>query len=141
MVRINLLEPKALADQHLIAEFNEILMAIGYYKKHPKLEDIPEHYTLGKGHIKFFKDKLLYLLKRHMRITKEMQRRGFEPKAEMVGVFPTTHYKDYTPTSEAIEIIKERIIWKLNLKPEYYRYCGEYVDIDILKNKIVEAKI
>ena len=61
MVRINLVHPKKLADQHLIAEYNEILMLIGYVRKYPPLENIPDSYKLGKGHVKFFKNKLDYL--------------------------------------------------------------------------------
>ena len=53
MVRINIIEPRKLADQHLIAEYNEILMLFGYVRKHPRRENIPERYLLGPGHIKF----------------------------------------------------------------------------------------
>ena len=63
MVRINLINPKKLTDQHLIAEYNEILMLLGYVKKYPKLEKIPSKYNLGKGHMLFFKNKLKYLKK------------------------------------------------------------------------------
>ena len=73
MVRVNLIHPKSLADQHLIAEYDEILMLLGYVRRYPKKENIPEKYTLGKGHIKFFKDKLLYLKKRHELIKEEMK--------------------------------------------------------------------
>ena len=39
MVRINLIHPKKLADQHLIAEYNEILMLLGHVKKFPHLKE------------------------------------------------------------------------------------------------------
>ena len=58
MVRINLINPRYLADQHLIAEYDEILMLLGYVKRYPKIDDIPTNYCLGKGHIRFFKDKI-----------------------------------------------------------------------------------
>jgi len=32
MVRVNLVNPKQLADQQLVAEHNEILMLVGYLK-------------------------------------------------------------------------------------------------------------
>ena len=76
MVRINLINPKKLADQHLVAEHNEILMLLGYVRKHPMCLNIPETYCLGRGHIKFFKNKLLYLKKRHELIKKEMIKRA-----------------------------------------------------------------
>ena len=70
MVRINLIKPEKLSDQHLIAEYNEILMFFGYVRKYPKLNKVPLKYCLGEGHILFFKNKLLYLKKRHELITK-----------------------------------------------------------------------
>ena len=57
MVRINIINPKKLADQHLVAEYNEILMLIGHIKKFPKINNPPKNYTLDKGHINFFKNK------------------------------------------------------------------------------------
>ena len=36
MVRVNIINPNKLADQHLIAEYNEILMLLGYVRKYPK---------------------------------------------------------------------------------------------------------
>ncbi|MBN1157597.1 endonuclease, partial [Candidatus Woesearchaeota archaeon] len=80
MVRINLVEPKKLTDQHLVAEYNEILMLIGHVRKHPEIKAMPKEYILGKGHILFFKNKLVYLKKRHELIKNEMLRRGFKPK-------------------------------------------------------------
>ncbi|MBT3297743.1 hypothetical protein HN385_02370 [archaeon] len=48
MVRINLIQPKYLADQHLIAEYNEILMLLKHVKKHPKIKNQPENYSLDQ---------------------------------------------------------------------------------------------
>ena len=74
MVRINLIKPRFLSDQHLIAEYDEILMLIAYIKKYSKtnLDKIPNNYSLGKGHILFFKNKVLYLKNRHEKLKKEM---------------------------------------------------------------------
>ncbi len=63
MVRVNIINPKNLSDQHLIAEYLEIIMLINYIKKHPKQSKIPKNYLLGKGPMKFFKNKLKYLKK------------------------------------------------------------------------------
>ena len=126
MVRVNLIEPIQLADQHLIAEYNEILMLIGYVKKYPKKENIPENYLLGKGHILFFKDKLNYLKKRHEIIKKEMKKRGFKTeKIINLSSFEGSLINDWVPKKKDFEIIKERIKYKINLKPEFYRYYGE----------------
>jgi hypothetical protein len=50
MVRVNLIEPRRLSDQHLLAEYNEILMLFGYIKKFPAAKaPVPENYVLGKA--------------------------------------------------------------------------------------------
>jgi deoxyribonuclease (pyrimidine dimer) len=125
MVRINLVHPKKLSDQHLIAEYNEILMLFGYVKKYPSAENIPHDYSLGKGHIKFFKNKLIYLKKRHEIIKKEMKKRNFETnKALILSSFPKHLHNDWSPKRKDFDVIIERIVWKINKKPQYYRYYG-----------------
>jgi deoxyribonuclease (pyrimidine dimer) len=125
MVRINLIKPKYLADQHLIAEYNEILMLFGYVKKYPKCTNIPSNYLLGSGHITFFKNKLLYLKKRHDMIKNEMRRRGFAPKKTIdLSIFSRNLIKDWKPDEMDKKIIRNRIIEKLKTKPNFYRYHG-----------------
>ena len=126
MVRINLINPKQLADQHLIAEYNEILMLFGYVKKYPKLGEIPSKYTLGRGHILFFKNKLSYLKKRHELIKKEIKKRGFKAdKTIKLGDFPKKLVNDWKPSSKDKSIIKKRLIDKIKLRPEFYNYYGK----------------
>lgn len=128
MVRINLISPKKLADQHLIAEYDEILMLLGYVRKYPQLElkKIPQNYVLGKGHILFFKNKLKYLQKRHDLIRKEMKGRGFETNKRVVLFeFKKVLRQDWQPSKEDYMVIKERLCWKIKNKPDYYRYYGK----------------
>lgn len=123
MVRINLIDPKYLTDQHLRAEYNEILMLFGYVKKYPYLDGSePKRFTLGKGHIKFFKNKLLYLSKRFDKIKKEMIYRGFNPTKKLSGKYPKILYNDWKPTSRDIMIITFRIYQRIMQKPYYYTY-------------------
>ncbi|MGV8141544.1 MAG: pyrimidine dimer DNA glycosylase/endonuclease V [Candidatus Woesearchaeota archaeon] len=139
MVRINLLNPKCLTDQHLIAEYDEILMLLGYVERYPKIRfikgksEIPEKYTLNKGHMKFFKDKLKYIKKRHESIKEEMRMRGFKPiKTIDLNIYPKNLHNDWKPDNKDYKVIIERITWKINKKPEYYRYYGKYRDKDFL---------
>jgi len=128
MVRINIINPKYLADQHLIAEYNETLMLLGYVKKNPELEikKIPENYKLGPGHILFFKNKLKYLDKRFLIIKEEMKKRGFSSNMDMdLSIFDKKLINDWKATDKDKKIIKERLIYKINLKPDYYRYYKE----------------
>jgi deoxyribonuclease (pyrimidine dimer) len=125
MVRVNIINPKYLADQHLVAEYNEILMLVAYIKKYPSLSNIPIKYCLGKGHMKFFKNKVLYLAKRHETLKKEMNKRVFiATKKIKLSDFRLNNKKDWKACSEDKEVIKKRLIEKLKLKPEFYRHYG-----------------
>ncbi len=131
MVRINLISPKYLTDQHLIAEYNEILMLESYLKKYPlsnkDLKRIPEDYCLGKGHMIFFKDKIDYLKQRHKEIKNEMLNRGFKTnKSFKLKYSCKNQKKNYTPQKKDIEKIKKRLIEKIKLKPDFYRYKKQY---------------
>ena len=126
MVRINLINPIKLADQHLIAEYNEILMLLGYVRKYPKVKDIPEKYTLGKGHIKFFKNKLKYIKNRHELLKKEMRKRRFATNITInLDEFNQSLVNDWQPNKDDKKIIRKRLIEKFNLKPDYYKYYKE----------------
>jgi deoxyribonuclease (pyrimidine dimer) len=137
MVRINLVEPSNLSDQHLIAEYNEILMLTAYIKKYPELKDIPKNYTLGKGHMKFFKNKIIYLKNRHELLKTEMRKRSFQTnKTIRLNEFNKINKNDWSPKKEDFQIIKERIIEKLDLKPNYYRHYSNYMPKDFFIKKI-----
>jgi len=122
MVRINLINPKKLADQHLIAEYNEILKLLGHIRKHPKINNPPKVYCLGKGHITFFKNKLLYLKNRHELIKKEMKKRGFKTNKTIKLNFKKELLNNWKPKNKDFQIIKRRLKYKINLKPDYYKY-------------------
>ncbi|MEI6849486.1 MAG: pyrimidine dimer DNA glycosylase/endonuclease V [archaeon] len=126
MVRINLINPKKLADQHLVAEYNEILMLLGSLRKHGIKSSIPSSYVLGKGHINFFKNKLLYLQNRHELIKLEMLRRNFETNITIeLREFEKELKNDWKATKKDFAIIRKRLIEKINKKPNYYRYFGK----------------
>ena len=126
MVRVNLFSPEKLSDQHLIAEYNEILMLVVYLKKHPFPENQPKNYCLGKGHMKFFACKLKYLKKRHNLIRKEMKNRGFITRKKiLLSNFTNNLISDWRPKEEDFAIIRKRIVEKLRLKKDFYRYYGE----------------
>ena len=143
MVRINLINPKYLADQHLIAEYNEILMLLGYVKKYPKTieQKTPSNYKLGKGHILFFKNKLKYLEERFEKIKKEMKKRGFSGNIKInLNKFDKRLLNNWKSNSSDKNIIKKRLIEKINIKPEYYRYYKENKPKKFFTNLIENAK-
>lgn len=147
MVRINLIKPVYLTDEHLRAEYNEILMAVGYYQNHPKLDGSePKEYVLGKGHIKFFKDKLLYLSQRFTSLKEEMIKRGFTAdKVFPVWTvnLPYEYWKKYTPSSNDIKLVVDRIIDRIKKplkKKTPYHYYGNIINIDNFCKKLKEVK-
>jgi deoxyribonuclease (pyrimidine dimer) len=142
MVRINLINPKYLTDQHLIAEYNEILMLFGYVRKHPKthFNDIPKSYRLGQGHILFFKNKLKYLKERFQLIKKEMKNRGFKRRRTLnLSKFDKKLKNNWRPKKQDKEIIKRRIIEKIKIKPGYYSYYRNKKPEKFLLNLIKNA--
>jgi deoxyribonuclease (pyrimidine dimer) len=127
MVRINLISPRRLSDQHLVAEYDEMLMLMAYVREHQDLEGIPNSFCLGKGHIKFFKDKVGYLKKRHEALKQEMRKRGFAARKSLnIKGIDKKLLKDWYPNPQDLQIIKKRIRQKICLKPEWYRYYGKH---------------
>ena len=80
MTRVNAgIHPSELCDKHLLAEHREIKRIPNIVKSgKADLSSIPTEFSLGKGHVRFFYNKLLYLKKRYIEIYQESKRRGFE---------------------------------------------------------------
>ena len=145
MTRINAGMPvKWLTDKHLLAEHREI-KRIPNAVKNRKVDwkkPIPEKFTLGKGHVRFFYNKLKYLKRRYEALHKECLKRGFKVK-DYSGAFnlyqPDSFFeekygkwshlnvndsyeliqrafRDWIPTPEATELIRQRIKERLNGK-------------------------
>lgn len=120
MTRINVVNPKELSTKHLVAEYREITRlpknletSLNRKGKKFELKEIPEKYTLGTGHVKFFYNKMAFLEKRFGSLVQEMLDRGYNPTYRDLGIFSKCDkqfYNDYTPTTEAIEINKARIL-------------------------------
>lgn len=118
MTRINVgIKPEKLTRQHLLAEAREIkripnCVAKGRFN----LKGQPEEFTLGKGHVKFFYDKLLYLKKRYEEIYEQCIERKYNVQyygSAWDGV-PEHLMNDWTPTEKDIKLIEERIEERLN---------------------------
>ena len=126
MTRINLVPPEELCDQHLLAELRELpRIPNAVLKGRYSLEGQPKEYTMGKGHVKFFYDKLFFLFERYNELYYEATCRGFMvvyrfpdmdlPLQEMHDL-----YNYYTPTPEALAINRARIAERLEeMKPRW----------------------
>lgn len=124
MTRINVVPPSELVREHLVAEYSELPRAFTLVKAAqerglaPTAVGIPTAYTLGTGHVKFFYDKCLFLLRRQQSLIREMQSRGYNPKFDnpdglIVGL--DQHWlNDWEPDSMALYLNRLRIRERLN---------------------------
>ena len=114
MTRINIgIDPKLLTNKHLLAEHREIKRIPNTIKSgKAKVKDIPEEFTLGKGHVKFFYNKLGYLQRRYHAIYIECIKRDLKvtPYYDAFADLPVKLNKDYKPTKKDIKIILSRLI-------------------------------
>ena len=119
MTRINCVPPSELSRQHLIAEYRElprlyrlIARAVerGEARNDPRN---PRQYVLGKGHVRFFYDKVAWLVHRQWKIYKEMKARGYNPKFrpsfQPAYRLPTERYRWWEPDEAALKLNRERI--------------------------------
>ena len=118
MTRINVgIQPDELTDKHLLAEHREIkripnCVAKGKYN----MDGIPKRFKLGKGHVKFFYDKLAYLKHRYFKLYIECLKRGFKVQCyiEAWDNVPKELMNDYKVKANDIRIIRQRINEKLS---------------------------
>ena len=123
MTRINLIPVNELNTKHLVAEYREItrlpknLMKSLSRKVPFSMDEIPSQYTLGKGHVKFFYDKMLFLEKRFELLVNEMISRGYNPTYLDSSIFKPIDlkwYNDYSPNELEIELNRSRINERLS---------------------------
>ena len=135
-MRVNILPAKLILDQHLIAEKRELRMIPPLLKKRVDsgkhtTADIPTRFTLGKGHMIFWLNKMLYLSKRYDALIEEMIRRDFKPDLSLkFDMDYAVRYKmdnDWEPNFGDYSIILSRLKEKILQKPDWYRYCGQPV--------------
>jgi len=133
-MRINLVEPSELMDQHLIAEYREIRLLSASLKRTLNSKDgfveskVPKKFTLMTGHAYFFFNKGMYIHKRYESLQKEMEKRGISAKLEFpLEKWPDFLYNDWEPSEEDKNLVRERIRFRISQKPEWYRYYGKYI--------------
>lgn len=113
MTRINVaIKPAELPDKLLLAELREIkripnVISQGKYN----MNGIPTEFTLGTGHVKFFYNKLQYLLNRYLALRREALDRGFNVSdwSDAWNGVPPELMNDYNETLRDRRILLERI--------------------------------
>lgn len=120
MTRINVVPPGELENMHLLAEYRELPRIFALAKAFHlsgKKEDFPDVYTLGKGHVKFFYNKLLWLANRQKALVDELLLRGYNPNFDtpdkLLDGCPQAYLNDYQVTSDALTLNRQRIALRL----------------------------
>lgn len=142
-MRVNVLHPRFLSDQHLIAEYREVKMgpkALSkslYSKNGVDKKRINPVYTLNTGHTYFFYDKNGYLEGRLARLVAEMQQRGIETNfTELIDdkydyhpdTFNDEFWNNWQPDEAALNINLERINQRFSIKQVgWYKFWGRPV--------------
>lgn len=122
MTRINVVPVSELSDQHLIAEYHELPRVL---KQDINIADAPDKYCLGKGHVKWAKRYIGYVVGRYLALIAEMKIRGFKTSYSMFGLnIKPTKENFYEPTPEDIELNRQRLREKYQTKPNWYRWTN-----------------
>ena len=120
MTRINAgYAVRRLVRQHLLAELREIKrIPNAILSGKANLNDIPETFSLGKGHVKFFYNKIAYLYGRYLLLRIEAIRRGYNVQdysdsfLQVYANYPQL-FNFWYPTSEAKLLVENRINQRL----------------------------
>lgn len=143
MTRISVgVRASELCDAHLIKERIELLRIPNAVKTGKAVvKDIPKTFTLGKGHVKFFYDKMGYLHQRYSELTAECHLRGFNITdfSDSFNDLPRSLWNDYNETTQdrtiVVERVNERLSGMKNLK--YYRQAIDLNKLLIKTNDII----
>lgn len=126
MTRINVgIHPYELPNKLLLAEHREITRIPNAIRSGKiNLDNLPTQFTLGKGHVRFFYNKLEYLRKRYGALLKKCKQRGFQVTDKTNSFDCCTEYphlfQDYQEQPQDRQIIIDRIKSKgFKLQREY----------------------
>ena len=133
MTRINVdLDPSRLTDQHLLAEYRELPMVPAALRRSLRtnsvgdvLAKIPKKFSLNKGHVSFFYDKMAFLEDRYSKLVSELKRRGVHVNEERTfggEGLPYMFYRTASFSSEDRKVLISRIKERVSEKPSWYRF-------------------
>lgn len=131
MTRVNAdIPPKELHRRHLIAEYREITMVPAALTRSLRtrsadtiLREIPKQFTLNKGHVKFFFDKMAFLERRFLALCDEMESRGYKcdrARGKAFYFIQEQWNRDWVAREEDNNLVRERIALRISQKPHLY---------------------
>lgn len=134
-MRVNIINPKYLTDNHLIAEYREIKMSIYYYIRSKNSREgidksrINKRYTLSGGHAYMWYDKFGFINKRFNALVEEMRNRGFQANYTELNFsgIDSDAFGDFTPTQEDKRVNLDRVLERIAKQPDWYKYYGKNI--------------
>lgn len=146
MTRINsAIHVKCLTDEHLLAEHREIKRLPYCLRKaiaSGSIDKIPVNFTLGKGHVLFFLDKMSFVLKRYSEIYSELIHRGFDVQdySDNWKGIDSKYFNKHNCDSEEKKLLIDRISDRImNSKKKCWHYYGKTISkedaVGLLKQK------
>ena len=146
MTRINLVPVEDLADQHLMSEWREIKMVPAALRRSLKtrksgdiLAGVPKRYTLNKGHVTFFFNKMKFLTDRYKLLTYELVKREYSISAgDDFSIFCNDLPKEFSQVDwqsdkKEVAVNVERILLRISDKPDWYKHQGEKLTAEFYK--------
>ena len=121
MTRINLVPPESLHPKHLMAEIHEITRVFGLVRAFDlrmSTEDLSlySEYKMGKGHVKFFYNKLGFLVDRYRELCTHAISIGWKinpiDSSILVRGIPGKYLGNFLPKRKDIFVNLERLIEK-----------------------------
>lgn len=116
MTRVNLVPPEELLRWHLVAEYREIprIFALALeWDRAGRRAALPQRYTMGAGHMRFFYTRLGFVARRHRLLVREMWERGYAPVYEhtlaLLVKAPPDMRRHWTPSEQDIAVSRQRI--------------------------------
>lgn len=153
MTRVNLISPRLLTDQHLIAEKKELNQLAGQLQKSVNsknfnFDTLPKEFKLGTGHVRFFYRYGKFIKDRYQLVYDECVTRRFDVSYDFNDVWSRLgpqFCNQFIPASKDLTLSKNRIIDKIKAKPEFYRYKRKKIDAEeycrlFLQDKIYEKR-
>jgi len=130
MTRINVVPVEVLSDKHLMAEYRELPRIFTSVHKlqaqnimNPITIGIPKNYCLGTGHMKFFYNKIGWLLTRYEQLYSELVKRKFNLDNEMYSsivknarMLRRIYFRPYEPSPEDIYLNMARLCKRSNME-------------------------
>lgn len=111
MTRINAaIQPEELPYKLLLAELREIKRIPNSIHK-ANLNNIPNQFSLGHGHVRFFYNKGAYTLKRYLNLRDEALKRGYRVQdfSDAWNSYPKKLMGEWSPGEKERKIIIKRI--------------------------------